>query len=69
MVVGARQAGLSISITADVLRFSLIAVAKDYSEWCSKKKKTPGEQFFCEQNVLVDKRDQQRIANRIDLCC
>ena len=34
MIVGARWAGLSIPLTADLLGFSIV-----YSEWCKKQKK------------------------------
>ena len=37
MIVGARQAGLSISITGD-LGFSCTTFSIVYSEWCNKEK-------------------------------
>ena len=38
MIVGARQAGLSISVTADLLGFSHTTVSRVCSEWCEKQK-------------------------------
>jgi len=46
MVVGARQAGLSISETADLLRFSHSAISRVYREW-SEKEKISSERQFC----------------------
>ena len=38
MIVGARQGGLSISETADLLGFSHITVSRVCKEWHEKKK-------------------------------
>ncbi len=51
MVVGARQAGLSISKTADLLGFSHTTISRDNREW-SKKEKISSEQQLCRQNAL-----------------
>ncbi len=40
MVVSARRTGLSISKTADLLRFSQTTISRVYREW-SKKRKYP----------------------------
>ena len=46
MIVGASQAGLSISVTVDLLGISRTTVSRVYSEWC-KKTKTSNEWQFC----------------------
>ncbi len=38
MIVGARRAGLSVSVTADLLGFSHSTFSRFYSEWCQKQK-------------------------------
>lgn len=38
MIVGGRRAGLSITITADLLGFSCTTVSR---EWCNKEKNHP----------------------------
>ena len=38
MIVGARQGGLSISETADLLGFSHTTVSRVCREWCEKQK-------------------------------
>ncbi len=38
MVVGARRSGLSISTTADLLRFSHTTISSIYREWSEKDK-------------------------------
>ncbi len=46
MVVGARRADLSISKTADVLRFSCTTISRVYRE-CSEKEKISSERQLC----------------------
>ena len=63
-IVGARQSGLSISETADLLGFSHTAVSSVCREWC-KKLKTSSEQQFCRQKRLVNERGQRRRARLV----
>ena len=62
MTVGARQAGLIISVTADLIvfshRFQLIQNSV-------KNKKTSCEQQFCGRKCLVDERGQRRMARLV----
>ncbi len=54
MVVGARQGGLSISETADQLRFSHTSISIVYREWSEIKKIFTEQQFiFCENALLM----------------
>jgi len=57
MVVGARQAGLSISATADLLRFSRTTISRVGREW-SKKEKISSERQFFGRKFLVDARGE-----------
>ena len=55
MIIGARQGGLSISETADLLGFSCTKVTRVCREWCEKPKPS-SEQQFCRQKCLVNER-------------
>ncbi len=57
MVVGARRAGLNISKTADLLRFSSTTISRDYREW-SAKEKISSERQLCGRKCLVDVRGE-----------
>ena len=53
MIVGARQGGLSISETADLLGFCCTTVSRVCREWCGKKKKHPVSSSSVGRNVLL----------------
>jgi len=46
MVVGARQAGLSISQSHQLLGFSRTTIYRFYKEWCEKGKTSSMRQFY-----------------------
>ena len=54
MTDGARQGGLSISETADLLEFSQRSI--EFAENAVKNKKTSSEQQFCGQKRVVNER-------------
>ncbi len=64
MVVGARQAGLSISQTADLLVFSRTTISRVYREW-SEKEKISSERQLCGLKCLVDVRVQRRMGRLV----
>ena len=63
MIVGARQGGLSISETPDLLGFSCTTVSRVCTEWYEKQK-TSSEQQFCRQKHAVNERGQRRMGRR-----
>ena len=65
MIVGARQGGLSISETADLLGFSA-QQSLEFAENGVKNKKTSSEQQFCGQKRLVNERGQRRRARLVE---
>ena len=64
MVVGARQAGLSISGTADLLEFSPTTFSSVYREW-SEKEKISSERQLCGRKCRVDVRGQRRMSRLV----
>ncbi len=52
VVVGARQADLSISKTADLLRFSCTTISRVYRE-CPKRRKYPVSGSCVDENALL----------------
>uniref|UniRef100_A0AAQ4QD88 Tc3 transposase DNA binding domain-containing protein n=1 Tax=Gasterosteus aculeatus aculeatus TaxID=481459 RepID=A0AAQ4QD88_GASAC len=64
MVVGARQAGLSISPSAQLLGFSRTTIFRVHKEWCEKGK-TSSMWQSCGLKCLVDARGQRRMGRLI----
>ena len=60
MIVDARQGGLSISETADLVGCSCTTVSLSLKRMVGKNLKTPREKQFCGQKCLVNERGQRR---------
>ena len=63
MIVGARQGGLSISETADLLGFSHITVSRVCKEWREKKTHPVSSSSVCKNTV--NERGQRRRARLV----
>ncbi len=61
IVVGARLAGLSISKTADLLRFSRTTISRVYVQ----KEKISSEWQLCRRKCLVDVRGQRKMGRLV----
>ncbi len=59
-----QTAGLNISKTDDLLRFSRTTISRVYREW-SKKEKISGERQLCGRKYLVDVRGQRRMGRLV----
>ncbi len=64
MFVGVRRAGLSISKTADLLRFSHTTISRVYRAW-SEKEKISSERQLCGRKHLVEVRGQRRMGRLV----
>ncbi len=61
MVVGARRAGLSISKTADLLRFSRTTISRVYREWFEKEKYPVSDSCMDENALLMSEENGQTV--------
>ncbi len=64
MVVRVRRAGLSISKTADLLRFSHTTISRVYRAW-SEKEKISSERQLWGRKHLVEVRGQRRMGRLV----
>lgn len=65
MIVGARNAGCSISETVRRLGFSKTAVSRVYREWCEKQK-TSSHRGSCGRKRLVDETGERRLEMMVE---
>ncbi len=66
MLVGARRAGLSISKTADLLRFLRTTISRVYREW-SEKRKYPVSGSCVDENALLISEVRGEWANWLEM--
>ncbi len=64
MVVGAREDGLSISKTDDLLESSRATISRVHREWYEKEK-ISSEQQLCGRKCLVEVRGQMRMGRLV----
>lgn len=65
MIVGARNAGCSLSQTANLLGCSRTAVSRVHREWCHKQK-TSSDRGASGRKRLVDENGEKRLASMLE---